>query len=304
MRGRWDLIVLGMCLVVSSTAVGALDLMSWGEWSGYGGFEARGFTHDPLDPAQESNSWSVMLKPELYASWDDGRESFVFVPFVRWDAHDARRSHFDVRELFWEKVGNAWELRIGVGKVFWGVAESQHLVDIINQTDLIENPDGEDKLGQPLVNLTVVRDWGTLDFFVLPGFRERTFPGRRGRLRSLPHVDTDQVSYQSSREDTHVDFAARWSHYIGAWDFGLEFASPSMTRRPPRCCSAPSWTGSLRAGFSISKPVGAWGKPGKSSWRLGCGAVFPQPTRYLACVTTTTCRSGCSSTSSHSAFRS
>ena len=67
--------------------------------------------------------------------------------------------------------------------MFWGVTELRHLVDIINQTDLVENLDGEQKLGQPMVQLTLLKDWGTLDFFAMPYFRERTFTGPDGRPR-------------------------------------------------------------------------------------------------------------------------
>ena len=47
-----------------------------------------------------------------------------------------------LRELSLLWISGNWETRIGVSKVFWGVAESQHLVDTINQTDLAANPDG------------------------------------------------------------------------------------------------------------------------------------------------------------------
>ena len=194
----------------------------WGEvdLSGYGGLESRLYPHDPLDPAQERTGWSMLFKPEMYLSLGN-HHSVVFVPFLRWDAHDGECTHFDIRELYWETFGDTWELRAGVAKVFWGVVETRHLVDIINQTDAVENPDGEDKLGQPMVNLSLIRDWGTVDLFVLPGFRERTFPGRVGRLRSSPQIDKDRTSYESSREQAHVDYAIRWSHVIGEWDFGL-----------------------------------------------------------------------------------
>jgi len=59
--------------------------------------------------------------------------------------------------------------RLQVG--FWGVTEFQHLVDIINQTDLVENIDTEDKLGQPMINLALINDWGTVDLFIMPYFR-------------------------------------------------------------------------------------------------------------------------------------
>ena len=192
------------------------------EWSGYIGTEVRHFPHSALDPVQDhSINGSVLAEPEFYHDWDDGRQSFTFVPFLRIDQHDSERTHFDIRELTWLKAAQDWELRVGVRQVFWGVAESNHLVDIINQTDLIENLDTEDKLGQPMVNFALIKDWGTVDFFIMPYFRERTFPGIEGRLRTQPHVDTDHPVYESSAEQSHIDLAVRWSHVIGDFDIGL-----------------------------------------------------------------------------------
>jgi hypothetical protein len=104
--------------------------------------------------------------------------------------------------------------------VFWGVTEFKHLVDVINQTDFVENIDGEDKLGQPMVNLSVVRDWGIVDLFVLPGFRERTFPGEDGRLRFAYPVD-DDAEYERGAGEGQVDFALRWSHQLGPVEWGV-----------------------------------------------------------------------------------
>ncbi len=192
-----------------------------GELSGQAAIEWRVFPRQAQSPEQHRSYLSVTLQPEYYHKWDNGKQSFTFVPFVRLDQYDKERTHFDIRELTWLKAGEAWELRLGIRKVFWGVTESQHLVDIINQTDLVENPDGEDKLGQPMINLALIRRWGTLDFFVMPGFRERKFPGRKGRLRSDPPVDADQAVYESKRGRGHVDVAARWARTFGKWDVGL-----------------------------------------------------------------------------------
>ena len=181
----------------------------------------RYFTQDPVFPGQHNGYLAAFIEPELYYSWNQDSDSLTFKPFYRWDQHDSERSHFDIRELMWLHVGEDWELRTGIGSVFWGQTESQHLVDIINQTDLVEAIDGEDKLGQPMVNLTLVKDWGNLDFFVLPGFRERTFPGVEGRLRPPMVIDQDDALYQSSREERHIDYAIRWSHSIDLWDLGI-----------------------------------------------------------------------------------
>ena len=169
---------------------------------------------------QKRNDASIAAQPEYYHEWADG-SGFIFVPFARLDSADSDRSHFDIRELNYLWLADEWELRVGIGKVFWGVTEFVHLVDIINQTDTVESVDEEEKLGQPMIHLSVPNDWGVVDLFVLPYFRERTFPGPKGRLRFGLVVDTDNPVYESSDEQRHVDFAVRYSHTIGDWDFGI-----------------------------------------------------------------------------------
>ncbi|WP_455218294.1 hypothetical protein [Kaarinaea lacus] len=202
------------------------------QWSGYVSAEYRYFMHEAAYSDQHDNNASLSAQPEYYTNWDDGQQSFTFVPFARWDQNDKERSHTDIRELTWLMATDSWELRAGIRKVFWGVTESQHLVDIINQTDLVEALDGEEKLGQPMVNFALKNDWGTVDLYVLPLFRERTFPGPDGRLRFALPVDTDHPVYESSQEERHIDYAARWSHYIGSWDIGISYFNG--TSRDPR----------------------------------------------------------------------
>ncbi|HSH42154.1 MAG TPA: SPOR domain-containing protein, partial [Arenicellales bacterium] len=190
----------------------AADSEIYQNWSGYAALETRVFPRDGRFPNQHDGpSFSLAFEPEYYREWDNGDQSFVFRPFLRLDQQDDERTHFDIRELAWIRAAEAWELRLGVRRVFWGVTETVHLVDIINQTDLVENTDTEDRLGQPMLNLALIRDWGTLDLFVLPGFRPRTFPGRDGRLRTQPWVDTEQVEYESGARHLHTDAAVRWS---------------------------------------------------------------------------------------------
>lgn len=187
-------------------------------FSGVLGAEARLFTEEATQ-GQDDASVSIYAEPEWYWRWDDS--SFTFTPFVRVDSMDDERTHFDIREAYWETVGDEWSLSVGINKVFWGVAETQHLVDIVNQTDQVENVDGEDKLGQPMIHFKLEKDWGTLGFLVLPGFRERTFAGVDGRLRLEIPVDTNNALYESSAKEKHTDFAIRFTKTIDAWDIGL-----------------------------------------------------------------------------------
>ena len=195
--------------------------ISAGEWSGYLGAEFRYFPQDARDTRQHDENLSLLFEPEFYHEWDKGNQSLAFVPFFRLDQNDSDRTHIDIRELTWLKAAKNWELRVGLRKVFWGVTEFQHLVDIVNQTDLVENIDTEDKLGQPMINLALIKDWGTVDLFVLPYFRERTFPGTEGRLRTQPVVDEGLSKFESSSKEKHVDLAIRYSHYFGDWDVGV-----------------------------------------------------------------------------------
>ena len=195
--------------------------LSAGEWSSEIAVEYRTFTEEARSNEQSDSNLSIAFETEFYQDWDDGKQSLTFKPFLRWDQHDEARTHADIRELNWLYAADNWEILAGIGRVFWGVTEAVHLVDIINQTDLVENPDGEQKLGQPMIKLSLVREIGIFDLFILPGFRERTFPGEEGRLRSHPHVDDDKADYESSDEARHIDLALRWSHSLGDWEIGL-----------------------------------------------------------------------------------
>ena len=200
--------------------------------------EVRVFPNEPAYPEQNDAtiSPSIVLEPEFVYEWNRNKDRLTFTPFARWDGDDNNRSHFDLREASWLHVANDWDFVAGVSKVFWGVTESLHLVDIINQTDAVENIDREDKLGQPMINLNLFREWGTVSMFILPGFRERTFPDDDARLRGPLPVDVDNAIFESSDKEHHIDGAVRWSHTLGQWDIGLAYFRG--TSREPRLITA------------------------------------------------------------------
>jgi hypothetical protein len=188
--------------------------------SGYASLEGWTFAYKSLLSQQKSLNASLAFQLEYYTEFDNG-SVFTVVPFARIDAIDAKRTHFDIRELNYLWFNDSWEFRIGIGKVFWGVTEFVHLVDIINQTDAVESIDGEEKLGQAMAHLTFLPNWGILELFVLPYFRERTFPGIHGRLRFPFVVATDNPRYESAAKEYHTDFAIRYSHSLSDWDIGI-----------------------------------------------------------------------------------
>jgi len=229
--------------------------------------EYRQFLQSPLETQQHDSYLSGVLNPELYFSWNDNRQSVTLTPFYRWDQHDDQRTHADMRELYWLYTGAWYEISLGLRKVFWGTTESQHLVDIINQTDLVENPDGEDKLGQPMIASRLITNKGNLELYILPYFRERTFPGTEGRLRTIPFVDTNERAlYEDAKRDKHIDWALRWSDTVGSWDIGVSYFYG--TNREPEFVQATNSAGDAillpyyvlmkQVGLDVQGAVGAW----------------------------------------------
>jgi hypothetical protein len=202
------------------------------ELSGTTGLQLYQFAHPSLYEEQyNESSFSIHIAPEFYHDWYDGQQSITFTPFVRLDQHDSNRTHCDIRELYWQVAKTRFEARLGFQQVFWGVTESVHLVDIINQIDSVEDFKQESKLGQPMVDLSLINSGGTWQLFLMPYFRERTFPGEKGRLRTELPVDTDSARYESGDKEQHWDWAIRWFKSVGEFDIGLAFFSG--TNREP-----------------------------------------------------------------------
>ncbi|GAA3579359.1 hypothetical protein [Snuella lapsa] len=184
--------------------------------------ENRYFMEDPSFDGQNNYFPSVALRPRYTFEWNADDTSLNVEGFVRFD-RDKERTHFDFREFYFLKVKRNWELSIGLKKVFWGVTESNHLVDIINQTDAIESFDGEEKLGQPLLQFSINTRQGTLDFFYLPYHRKRTLPGEKGRFRFPIIVSTNNVLYESAAKEWHQDIAIRYSNSFNSLDLGVSY---------------------------------------------------------------------------------
>ncbi len=180
---------------------------------------------------QEDQSAALRLQANYIKTWNDGYDQIEFIPWYILDSEDEERRHGDIQDLAWIHAEDTWEIRTGIRKVFWGVTESQHLVDIINQTDMSINPDGEEKLGQPMINLSLVQDWGIVDIFLLAGHRERRFPGKGGRFRPPFEILQDQAEYESGGGKQRIDGAVRWQ--ISWGDLELALSHFSGTSRVP-----------------------------------------------------------------------
>ena len=267
-------------LVLLPAALGLIFSLHATDASAAGGFaevievsgrlspETRLFLETAAHPGQRAHSSGLAAEATLYMEDEDGK-SITITPFFRYDAADSGRTHADLREAFLLMYGDVgedeWELRLGVDRVFWGVVESRSLVDIVNQTDLVEQPDEKTKMGQPMAHLTWSGDWGAFELFAMTGHRQRTFPGRHGRLRAGLVVDHDLTSYESADEVWHVDLAARFSGSFGPVDIGLSVfdgtsREPALLPRPVggELVLAPHYEQITQVGLDTQLTTGPW----------------------------------------------
>lgn len=198
------------------------------------GVELRTFTMRPAYALQDSDLVQASVVANAKLSWASADNDVVIdvAPFLRLDMIDDERSHADLREAAVNVYSDHLDLRLGVSKVYWGVTESRKLVDIVNQTDLVEEPKGDEKLGQPMLMLRGhVTDFEAAAL-VLPAFRPRTFPGTEGRLRPAVPIDEDKALYESGERTGRVDVAGRLKGRIDDVDIGVSYFSG--TSREPR----------------------------------------------------------------------
>lgn len=210
----------GLCLLLALMLSNSYAL----QFNGYVEGQERYFFHDAANSEQHQDYLSGAL--QITSVYDSGNIKL----FYRYDDKDSAREHFDVREAILRWFHDEWELQAGVGVFFWGVAESQNLVNILNQDDLVEDVNGKVKLGQPHVKLSYGGEEDVFDLFVLPYFREREYFNEEGRLR-FPLPVAEDALYESHEEKEHIDYALRWAH--SGSDYEIAFSYFNGTNRDP-----------------------------------------------------------------------
>jgi len=216
--------LLGLCITATTTSTFAAS----SKFSGSIEAEATLFPTEAKLEEQNDAFVSLALRPEYYVRSDNKLHKFKVKGFYRATEENGERSHGDIRELSYQFSPGNWYLKTGVDIVFWGVTESAHLVDVINQTDNLDSISGEEKLGQPMLAAGIENSLGNIDAYILPVFRTRAFTGGPERFRlsfqdSFPTIHNDENFYESDDEENHVDFALRWYKSYDDFDIGLSY---------------------------------------------------------------------------------
>ncbi|WP_242065914.1 hypothetical protein [Moritella sp. F3] len=163
---------------------------------------------------------SVALSPHVEASSERNNMVYTAHPFLRLDERDSERTHIDFRELKAAVITKKWQASIGFDQVYWGVMENHHLVDIVNQTDYNESPNGDDKLGQPMFRLGMNIKDALLEAMILIGYREPSMPTPGARFS---FEDDYRYEYEGWGEEYHPDLALRYSKTLKNIDVGVSY---------------------------------------------------------------------------------
>ncbi len=198
-----------------------------------GGLEAQAhlFTRDSPAPEATRTHYSYSLQPEFRATSPSADTLFASRLFYRKDFIDSRRTHWDVRELKFDRQFGDTAVTVGVDSVFWGKAESQNLVDVVNQRDGVEGVFTDEKLGQPMLRLRHVASGGVFEGYYLPYSREATYAGRHGRLRTQPGIDGERAQYRTGAGQWFPGTAVRWEPSLDEFELGLS-AVHGLSRDP------------------------------------------------------------------------
>ena len=278
--GRALLAALSASLAVTAAAEEHQDLLPGLEITGELAAEFRSFPQEGQFRGQlEHFQPSTYLELDFQWENEDRDTQISFSPFFRLDGQDEERTHFDVREAYIRHTAGDWEFLAGVNRVFWGVTESRHLVNIINQIDAVEDIDEEDFLGQPMLQVGRQTDFGRFDLFVMPAFRERTAAGIDGRLRGPIAVDTEAARFESDLEEWRPEVALRYSHFIGDVDVGLHFfhgtgREPDLLFTAAGDRAVPRYTIINQVGLDLQYTTDAWLWKFEGLVREGQGDTF------------------------------
>jgi hypothetical protein len=233
--------------------------------------ENQYFPNKSLYPSQKDYFLSAAIKPKLDLTSPDGKNSFKFELFARGSIQDPNRTHWDIRQAYYQRKANNWTITAGIRKVFWGVTESNHLVDIVNQSDVVESTDGKQKLGQAMLQISKNSKLGNFEFFYLPYSRRITLPSKTGRNRFPVVLKREDIPFRSVDKAWHPSFALRWSKTAG--NFSLGASHFYGTSREPLFLGFNPTTG-LDLSYPVINQSGIDVQYNKNAWILKLESIY------------------------------
>ena len=187
------------------------------------GTTLRYFPSDGLYVGQDSSGISPIVDGRLSFSNELENGQVVLELSGRYNTR-SKEGYADIPRGYFQYFGNGFDVLVGSNIEYWGVSESQQVVDVINQTYNLGNPVDQQSLGQPMINVNVYTGMNSsLSFYALLGFRERDFGDRDTRFRS-PLGTNEDFAFFEEESNRHVDFAVRYRTSQNLGNASVDFA--------------------------------------------------------------------------------
>lgn len=235
------------------------------EHSGRVAIESRWFPEEGLLRTQRELYPGLVGEVRSRGELRGGRHRWVASLFARAEAGNDDRTHLELREAAWTYDALGWRLQGGVLQRTWGVVESNPLVDIVNQRDLLETPDLHAKLGQPGLAWAAGSGGAAFEVLALPFHRARRSGSSTGRFHA-PGI-SGAPSYEGSGGPRRIDLAGRGSLRAGGLDLGAT-AFRGTSREPVFLND-----GGARPYYRLRTQVGLDGQFVLGSWSFKTEAV-------------------------------
>lgn len=174
--------------------------------------ESRSYPNSNIGTLEDGQS--LELNVEAYQ--DFGRARGVLELIARLDGQDSGRRILDARQAYISGEIGSFEIYLGNRQVFWGKAESANIVDVINQRDSAADQGNVGKLGAASLSIESYTDYGDLQIWYLPSFREFTF--NDANAHPSAGLPIKAARYQRSEGKNADDLALRFSTVIDDLD--------------------------------------------------------------------------------------
>ncbi len=200
--------------------------------SGHIETEHRYYIQEGSYSEQKNYYPSLAGELEYKASFNDGSSQVKAHVFGRYDLIDQKRTHIEIREMYYQKSFKIGYTALGFRKVFWGVVESFNINDIINQKDMLEGINEDYKLGELMWQNVFINSFGTFETYFMPYHRIVEFPGANGRLRPPTNLALKNESvYKNDLENLYPSASVRYKNTFGNFDIGVNYFH-GLSREP------------------------------------------------------------------------
>ncbi|VAX25712.1 hypothetical protein MNBD_NITROSPINAE04-1218 [hydrothermal vent metagenome] len=205
------------------------------EWHGFtqAHTAAKTTAKYPGDKREDIFVGAEKLRLQLSGSSDDGAAGFTVKADLANDSVN-NETYNDLREMYMDYSGNAFDLRVGRQIITWGVGDLLFINDVFPkdwQALFTGEPMEYMKLGSDAVKLNIYADTVTMELVVTPFFRQDNLPSSK---IFISNASSSSLSYETQMPDhtfDNAETALRLSVPIFGFDSSL-YAYRGFWRSP------------------------------------------------------------------------